>query len=73
MDFIPLVDDNFRLAFCAATEPLPNDVKQIIYKKTLCLTDVPPVPNAPKKITPSPRLARLMDGWKSRRAKCIFP
>ena len=65
MDFIPLVNDNFRIAFCSATDPLPNDIKQIIYKKALSIC-TPTAPSAPKKITPSPRLTRLMNGWKAR-------
>ncbi|MDA9846867.1 hypothetical protein N9C10_02930 [Flavobacteriaceae bacterium] len=65
MDFIPLVTDDYRVAFCVATNCLPNDIKQIIYKKTLSATTSEP-PSAPKKITPSPRLARLMTRWKGR-------
>jgi|ETNvirnome_6_100_1030635.scaffolds.fasta_scaffold00083_44 hypothetical protein len=63
-DFIPIINDNFLITFCAATNSLPNDIQRIIYKKTLCPC---PVPNAPKKVTPSPRLVRLMEGWKVRR------
>ena len=32
MDFIPLVTDDFRIAFCQATEPLCSDVQRIIWK-----------------------------------------
>lgn len=67
MDFIPLVTDDYRLAFCTATKTLPSEIQQIIYKKALC-TPSPPPPGAPKKkvILPSPRLAKLMEGWKGR-------
>lgn len=66
-DFIPLVTNEYRLAFIAATSSLPNDVKEVIYKKVLYEGRSSSPPPAPKKITPSPRLERLMKGWKSRR------
>jgi len=59
MDYIPLVDDDYKLTFVRVTKNLPEDIQKIIWAKAL---DVPPVvPNAPiKKIQPSPRLARLV-------------
>jgi len=64
MDFIPLVTDEYRFAFCAATSPFPNDVKHIIYKKALCIggENIQP-PSAPKKITPLARVMKVK-GWK---------
>lgn len=35
LDYIPLVTDEFRIAFCQATEPLCSDVQRIIWKKLL--------------------------------------
>jgi len=66
MDYIPLVTDDYRLAFCAVTASLPTDIQQIIYKKALNGGEVS-APSAPKKVTPSPRLSRMMEGWKRRK------
>lgn len=66
MDYIPLVTDDYKLAFAQATGTLPEDVQRIIWNKVLQVE--PLVPSAPKKpIKPSPRLSRLMKGWKARR------
>jgi len=48
MDFIPLVTDDYRMSFCKATEPLPNDIKELIWKYVM---KDPPLecPPAPKK------------------------
>lgn len=35
MDYIPLVTDDFRIAFCQATSPLCPDVQRLIWKKVL--------------------------------------
>lgn len=35
MDYIPLVTDEFRIAFCQATNSLCSDVQRIIWKKLL--------------------------------------
>jgi len=64
-DYIPLVTDDYRIAFCQATACLPNDIQRIIWVKTLELSRPENPPPAP--LQPSPRLARLMAGWKARR------
>lgn len=35
MDFIPLVTDDFRIAFCLATNSLCTDVQRIIWEKVI--------------------------------------
>lgn len=63
MDYIPLVTDDYKLAFVQATGTLPENVQRIIWNKVLQVEPV--TPRAP--IKPSPRLARLMNNWESRR------
>ena len=48
-DYIPLVTDDFRIAFCQATEPLCSDVQRIIWKKVLYDDIILETPSAPKK------------------------
>ena len=47
MDFIPMHTDEYKLAFCAATDSLNNDIKQVIWNDTLDIT--PMCPGAPMK------------------------
>ena len=47
MDYIPLVTYDYKIAFFQATFPLCEDVKRLIWKKTL--VDTPTCPNAPIK------------------------
>lgn len=49
-DFIPLMTDDFKLAFCQSTNYLCNDVQMIIWKHVL-ITE-PKCPDAPKKQSP---------------------
>jgi hypothetical protein len=49
MDYIPLVTDEFRIAFCQATEPLCPDVRRLIWEKVLYDTIRLEPPPAPKK------------------------
>lgn len=49
LDYIPLVTDDFRIAFCQATEPLCTDVQRIIWKKLLYDNIELSPPSAPKK------------------------
>jgi len=56
MDFIPVLTDEYRLAFCAATDSLNNDIKQVIWKDVLDIT--PTCPGAPMKRR-SPTVERL--------------
>lgn len=46
-DFIPLVTDDFKLAFCQATRSLCTDVQRLIWNKTL-ITE-PQCPPPPRK------------------------
>jgi hypothetical protein len=65
-DFIPLVTNDYRLAFCQATRNLPELAQVSIWKKVM--QDVtPPSTPPPTPIKPSPRLNRLMNNWKARR------
>jgi hypothetical protein len=67
MDYVPLITNEYKLAFVQATGTLPGDVQQIIWAKLLENTE-PVMPSTPKKpIKPSPRLARLMKNWSTRR------
>jgi len=47
MDYIPLVTDELKLAFCQATNDLCTDVQRIIWEMTL--VDEPVCPPAPRK------------------------
>ena len=47
MDFIPMPTDEYKLAFCAATDSLNNDLKQVIWKDVLDITHT--CPGAPLK------------------------
>lgn len=49
MDYIPLVTDDFRIAFCAATQTLCSDVQRIIWEKLLYEDIELTPPPAPKK------------------------
>ena len=49
MDFIPLVTDEFRIAFCQATETLCQDVKRIIWEKVIYENINVEPPSAPLK------------------------
>lgn len=49
MDYIPLVTDEFRFAFCKATEELCPDVQRIIWKKVLYEDIKLSPPPTPKK------------------------
>ena len=49
MDFIPLVTDDFRIAFCQATETLCQDVKRIIWEKVIYENINVEPPSAPLK------------------------
>ncbi|ALI95350.1 hypothetical protein AP053_gp195 [Ostreococcus mediterraneus virus 1] len=49
MDFIPLVTDDFRIAFCQATESLCSDVQRIIWKNLIYQNIELDPPPAPKK------------------------
>jgi hypothetical protein len=49
MDFIPLVTDNERIAFCQATASLCDDVQRIIWDMYLKNIE-PECPPAPQKI-----------------------
>lgn len=48
-DYIPLSTDEFRLAFCQATNSLCTDVQRIIWKKTLYDDPILIQPPTPKK------------------------
>jgi hypothetical protein len=69
-DYIPLVTHDYKVAFCQATDSLPNDVKQIIWKNLLEINTDPKPPGAP--IKPSMRLDRLMAKWKKNRKHLNF-
>lgn len=61
-DYIPLVTNDFKIAFCQSVNNLPSDVQQIIWKKVL-------ETNAPTTPPPAPRkINRMMNRWKSRRS-----
>ena len=49
MDFIPLVTDDFRIAFCQALEPLCQDIQRVIWEKVLYDTIKLEPPPAPQK------------------------
>jgi hypothetical protein len=49
MDYIPLVTDDFRIAFCQATETLCSDVQRIIWENLLYKDIELEPPPAPKK------------------------
>ena len=64
-DYIPLVTYDYKLAFCQATNRLPEDTQRIIWNKVLDVaapTTSPPTPMKPYK-----NLKRLMDGWNKRK------
>ena len=71
MDFIPLATEEYKLTFCQATNALPTDVQRAIWAMTIAdaspPSTPPPAPIKKKKITPSPRLGRLMNNWARRR------
>ena len=48
MDYIPIIDDEYILAFCQATNALPNDIQRIIWKNLMIDDDLEPPPT-PKK------------------------
>ena len=58
MDYIPLVTDDFRIAFCSATSPLCSDIKHIIWKKLLYEDIEYVIPPAPQKWKKSPIYSR---------------
>ena len=64
MNYIPLVDYDYKLSFVQVTNELPEDVQRVIWSKVLESAQ-PVTPRAP--IKPSPRLARLMNNWSARR------
>ena len=49
MDYIPLVTDDFRIAFCQALEPLCQDIQRVIWEKVLYDTIKLEPPPAPQK------------------------
>jgi hypothetical protein len=63
MNFIPMTTDNFRIAFCQATKPLPEGLQRAIWNLSL---DIPELPKAPKKVELSPKMRQLMRNWNSR-------
>ena len=48
-DYIPLLTDDFKLAFCQATNGLCTDVQRLIWEKTIVIE--PMCPPAPKKLS----------------------
>lgn len=46
---IPVVTDEYRIAFCQATAPLCSDVQRIIWEEVLYCTEPIEAPPAPKK------------------------
>jgi hypothetical protein len=67
-DYIPLVSDDYKLAFVQSTNKLPSDIQQIIWSKVLEVpppTTPPPTPRKPPR--PSSRLQKLMNNWAKRR------
>ena len=67
MDFIPLTTVDYKLAFCQATGALPGDIQREIWQRSTTTSPPSTPPGAPKKTRPSPRLARLMNGWAQRK------
>jgi len=63
-DFIPLFTDDYKLAFCRATNNLPTLCQQNIWH-LMTKGHIPPTPAAPLKI--SKRLQGHLDRWASRR------
>lgn len=56
-DFVPLVTDEYKLAFCQVTNALCTDMQRIIWKNVNEITE-PKCPPAPRK--PSAALANLL-------------
>lgn len=50
MDYIPLITDEYRIAFCQSLKSLDNDTMQKIWKIVLTDLEPPPMPPTPKKI-----------------------
>lgn len=47
-DFIALITDDFKLAFCQATNELCTDVQRLIWQKAIvCESVCPPTPRKP--------------------------
>jgi hypothetical protein len=46
---IPLVTDEYRIAFCQATAQLCSDVQRVIWEEVLYCTEPIEAPPAPKK------------------------
>jgi len=68
MDFVPLTTIDYKLAFCQGTNALPGDIQREIWQRLMTTSPPTGPPGTPKKTDrPSPRLARLMNGWAQRR------
>ena len=63
-DYIPLVTEEYKLAFVQSTNKLPSDIQQIIWNKVL---EVPPPTTPQKPPRPNSRLQKLMNNWTKRR------
>lgn len=59
MDFIPMPTYDYKIAFCAATDSLNNDIKQTIWKDVLDITPVCPGAPIKRRSATVERLAAL--------------
>ena len=64
-NYIPLVTYEYKLAFCQATNRLPEDTQRLIWNKVLDVSAPTTPPLAPMKS--SKNMKRLMNGWSKRK------
>ena len=64
--YIPIVDDDYRVSFCRATNDLPELCQVKIWNMVRTMNNVPNPPDAPRKGI-SPRMMGFMGRWAARR------
>ena len=69
MDFIPLVTNEYKYAFCCATRSLPTDIQQIIWNDVLDRAK-PVCPDAPRKRNPTLERLRLRSRGLAKKLVC---
>ena len=69
MDFVPLVTNEYKYAFCSATRGLPADIQQVIWNDVLGRAE-PVCPGAPRKRNPT--LERLRRRGRGLAKKLVY-
>ena len=63
-NFISLVTNDYRLAFCQATRVLPENTQVQIWRMSLDIQ--PSMPKTPRKCEISPKMQQFMNRWSAR-------